>query len=132
VQVEVASGRRVEVSAQPSGCPDLVITPSVQITASGEAAFDGGGLILVQASTGRRVAAAQKPQALHDLARRLAWFDRKVIDPDYLADPANEGVLASVAELFRQWRAEAAQADIPARVCLARALVSTPDVAADR
>jgi hypothetical protein len=109
--VEVAGGCRLEVSAEPTACWDLVIAPSVQTTASRQAAFDGDRLILVQASTGRCVAAAHNPQALHDLARQLAWFDERVIDPGYLTDSANTGVLASIKELFRQWRIDEAQAD---------------------
>jgi hypothetical protein len=118
VGVEVSAGHRVEVSAQLTGCADLVIAPSVWITASGQPAFDDADFTLVQASTAHPVASANRPQALLDLARRLSWFDPQIIDPDYLADPANAGVLASIKELLQQWRAEEARADIPPRIVL--------------
>lgn len=114
VRVDIVADRqRIQVTAEPTACADLVVAPYVRITASRKAVIDDRRLALVQTSTGRRVAAAQAPQALHDLARRLAWFDRTVIDADYLADPANDGVLASITELFEHWRTEQTQAAAP-------------------
>lgn len=119
VHVEAATGCLVDVSAQGTAHPDLFIAPSVRLTAAKEPVFDCGRLMLVQASTGRRVAAADTWQVLAELAQQLAWFDQDLLDPVYLADAGNEELLASVAELFRFWRADAAEPGLPSRITLA-------------
>lgn len=118
VQVQVAPGSRVDVNAQPTAHPDLLIAPSVRINAAEEPVFDGGRLMLVQASTGHRVAAADTAQVLAELARQLAWFNQDLLDPAYLTAMGNEGLLASVAELFRYWRADVADTGLPSHIKL--------------
>lgn len=89
-------------SAVPTACATLVIIPG-QLHASDVIGVGRGQFALLHRPSGRRVAAADEPAALHHLAQQLAWFDATATDPHYLNDPANADICESLRELLRQW-----------------------------
>jgi hypothetical protein len=86
----------------PTACAPLVIIPCTpNISPTTTAAV--GQFILLPWPSGRRVAVADEPAALHHLAEQLAWFDDNATDPNYLDDPANADICQSLRELFQHW-----------------------------
>ncbi len=88
----------------PTACPGLAIAPSGTVR-SAESRFAQDDYTLVYMPSGCRMPVRGTPAALADLAGRLAWFG-DVLDPAYLADPANADVCASLREILRTWMAE--------------------------
>lgn len=89
-------------SGVPTACAPLVIIlgkPNVSPTTRAAV----GQFTLLHWPSGRRVAAADEPAALHHLALQLAWFDDNATDPSYLDDPANADIGESLRELCQQW-----------------------------
>ena len=93
-------------SPAPSGartvCAPLVIIPG-QPNISPTARAAVGQFTLLHWLSGRRVAVAEEPDALHHLAQQLAWFDDNVTDPSYLDEPANADICGSLRELLEHW-----------------------------
>lgn len=92
----------VEVSAAPTACPYLVITPGVYSNADG-VGFTGG-LTLTHTLTGRRITVDTNFARLQELAKLLAEFDWAFSDPDHV----NPETIKEVATVVREW--EMAQA----------------------
>lgn len=88
--------------ADSTACATLVVIPG-QPDASPLAEVRLGRFTLLHSPSGRRIAAADEPAALHHLAQQLAWFDSNATDPRYLEDPANADLCESLRELLRQW-----------------------------
>ena len=85
-----------------TACATLVVIPG-QLHASQVIGVGLGQFVLLHRPSGRRVAAADEPAALHHLAQQLAWFDAHATDPRYLDEPANADICESLRELLRQW-----------------------------
>ena len=88
----------------PTACPGLAIAPSGTVR-SAESRFAQDDYTLVYVPSGCRLPVRGTPAALAELAGRLAWFG-DILDPSYLADPANADVCASLREILRTWMAE--------------------------
>jgi hypothetical protein len=87
-----------------TACPGLAIAPSGTVRST-EAQFVQDDYTLVYVPSGCRMPVRGTPAAHADLAGRLAWFG-DILDPSYLADPANADVCASLREILRTWMAE--------------------------
>lgn len=98
------SGPPAAGASWPTACPGLAIAPSGTVR-SAESRFAQDDYTLVYVPSGCRMPVRGTPAALADLAGRLAWFG-DVVDPAYLADPANADVCASLWEILRTWMAE--------------------------
>ena len=99
----------------PTACPGLAIAPSGTVR-SAESPFAQDDYTLVYVPSGCRLPVRGTPAALAELAGRLAWFG-DVLDPSYLADPANAEVCASLREILRTWMAEQhTEAALPPRL----------------
>lgn len=95
------TGQRSQNCGEGTACTSLVIVPGEHADATTSA--DAAAFTLIHAPTGRPIAAADQPVALHHLAEHLAWFGDHAADPDYLRDPAHADVAASVAAVVAQW-----------------------------
>lgn len=73
----------VTVTAEPTACPHLVITPAVRDTKDDRVTLTGG-LALTHTLTGRRVAGSTNTARLHTLAGQLASLDWNFTAADHL------------------------------------------------
>ncbi|QFG10069.1 hypothetical protein SEA_IDENTITYCRISIS_50 [Mycobacterium phage IdentityCrisis] len=94
----------VEVVAEPTVCPHLVITPSVGIEKGGRPYFTGG-VRLTHTGTGRAVSHADHSHQLHRLAQKLVdelpGFDWNFTDVNHLyASPKRR----EAAGVIRDWQ----------------------------
>lgn len=64
--------------------------------------------VLIHTPSKLWIAAAEKPDPLHDLAARLAWFNEPIVDPGYLAETHRAEVASSLAHILTHWRGEGA------------------------
>lgn len=96
------TGRPALTRAESTACAALVIIPG-RLHTTPVAGVGLGQFALLHRPSGRRLAAADVPAALHHVAQQLAWFDAHAIDPRYLDDPANGDIYESLRELLRQW-----------------------------
>ncbi|CAN5144453.1 hypothetical protein BH11ACT6_BH11ACT6_34620 [soil metagenome] len=96
----------VVVSAVPTACEHLVITPSVSLDSDGAPVFTGGQRI-THRHTGLAIAAHNETSArLQFLAEQLAQFEWNFTDPHHFKSPANTDTLTAIIEAVRTWQTQ--------------------------
>lgn len=91
----------VDVTAEPTVCPHLVITPSIACEADEGRLHLAGGLSLTHTGTGVRVVNGSDTGRLHTLAESLAQFDWDFTDPKHLY--THPEMRDAVAEIIQDW-----------------------------
>lgn len=96
----------VEVDAQPTTCPYLVITPGISMR-DGRPRF-ADGLYLTHTLTGLRIGTVASTSRLEVLAERYAGVDWNFTDTEHFKQPENAEKLKAVQEIYRDWEMDAA------------------------
>lgn len=94
----------VVVSAVPTSCVDLVITPGLSLGKTWPPVLTGG-----QALTHRHTGLAigiyhESSGRLQSLAEQLAQFDWSFTDPNYFKSPDNADTLAALVAAIKAWQ----------------------------
>lgn len=120
-------GQCVDLTAQRTTCPGLVITPRIDVSELGSLRLVDG-LALVHRRTGTMIAAG-RAEALHDLAERLSTVDWDSVGGDVAGQACRLFSAMGGAGLTEHTRLlhHAHAAAIPARGVLAAALRFVPN-----
>jgi len=99
IEVPLTDGGSVTMTAQPTVCPDLVITPGID--RNGDTPRFTGTLVLRHTHTGARVAASNYVTGLEKLATALAPFDWAFSDLEHFRSDTDRAT--AVSEVIRTW-----------------------------
>ncbi|SHQ46765.1 hypothetical protein [Mycobacteroides abscessus] len=94
----------VQVLAQTTECPYLVITPVVGYSEDGTRAIFCGPLSLTHTPTGTTLANSHSSRGLEKLADALKGFDWDFSEREHFNRPENADMANAVRETVRQWQ----------------------------
>lgn len=94
----------VQVPAQPTDCPYLVIAPAIGSTADGKSPRFRGTLALTHTRTGAVLAESTYVRGLEKLAAALTTFHWDFDTRDHFAQPNNTDMANAVRQIIRDWQ----------------------------
>ena len=95
----------VELPAQTTACPFLVIVPAIGVNNTGDGVVFRGSWNLLHSPTGRAVVGSRDPHGLEVLASALTdCGDWDFSDPAHFASPQNTAMVDKARKVIRDWQ----------------------------